>query len=271
MDSGFNSYRRDKEIDDRQNVSPWIQRLSQTDRGSSQASTRRPDYIPPPPPPPTFRNHASSHSIGSSNMHEVSSGNPYGRHASLFNQKDSRYEERTHPENNDGNWRFDAYDERSSASRSEKYFSKKHQNEQEYGQPHRRYRRERQRSPMPKNHSDQKYEGDSDIICISPTPNMNTGAYSDVSNDSPDCNDALMKPHLSTDSRSLNQIESHKSFASELDRAYHQRRNSQTSDSSEISIIPNPMANDLGSDKYNPVGSIPKGHARTYTPASPDR
>ena len=271
MDSGFNSYKRDKDMNDRQNISPWIQRLSQTDRYSSEASTRRPDYIPPPPPPPTFRNHASSHSIGASNMPDVSSGNPYGRHANLYNENDSRYGERAQLENNDGNWRFDAYDERSSGNRNEKHFSKKHRNEQEYGQPHRRFRRERQRSPRPKNHTEQKYEEDSDIICISPTLNLNTGAYSDVSIDSPDCNDALMKPHISTHSSSSNQMESHKSFASQLDRAYHQRRNSQTSDSSEISIIPNPMADDLGSDKYNPVGSISKGHARTYTPASPDR
>ena len=279
MAAGFNRQDPGRGMQDRRNISPWIQGSSNTNQYIQPAyENQRQRQIPHAPPPPLLRQNETSHSVRNTNFTEDISRNPYDGHSNSY-YHDVRREHRSNGniKTSGTDRRFEQdYNKQNEIDRDSRKNYTHYQKESYRRSEDKKQNRPHYRSSPPRNRypkdKDRNYKDDSEVECISLATNSPSAAPLDVSMGSPDITEVP---------RSLDyNVHRNPSVAgvfpipgiSQLEKAYNNRRMSQNSDSSEISFIPNSNSTLITSDQFQVHKNLPNLYSESYnTPASPDR
>ena len=287
MAAGFNKQNPGRGLQDRRNISPWIQGSNNANQYIHHAyQNQQHRQIPHPPPPPSLRQNETSFSVRNTNYREEISRNPYDR------QSNSYYHDVSREHRSSGNIKTSGTDKRS----EQHYYntqneidrdSRKNYTHYQQGRSYRRSEDKKQNrphyrsSPQRNRHgigykdskdTDRNYKDDSEVECISLATNSPSGTPLDVSLGSPDITEVPRtldsNVHMNPSAAELLPNPG----ISQLEKAYNNRRMSQNSDSSEISFMPNSNSTLIASEQFDVHKNLPNPFTEAYnTPASPDR
>ena len=279
MASGFNRQDSGRGMSERGNINPWVRRDAHVNLYPPPLPHNPPPHMPQPPPPPSFRFHDRVPPATVNNFREDISRNPYqANQNSYYNDINRGYERRNNGSEKaiDRDRHFDQHSSSNFSSRREGEYDR-YQNERDYRRfPHKnggkynqrgRYDEDRRKR---RDDRSRKSNSGNDVECISPRP-TSPETLSDVSLGSPDITEVPIPQDspVTLNSSGVEQL-THPG-PSQLEQAYN-RRMSQNSDSSEISIIPISIATLPASEQVQDDACITKRSSKSYnTPASPDR
>ena len=265
MAAGFNRHNSGRGMEGDRNISPWIQHSNNANQFTSPIPHNQQLHIPEPPPPPTFRFDDNSSFLGNRNHRDNSVRNPPEERSNSYYNSNGR-EFRNYECMNNGDRHYEQYTSQNTNSGTDR-------------DRYQRYEKEDRRHSDRRNHSSnisrRRYSGEKhkdrrnqykerdDVELISLTPNSHSET-SDRSIGSPD----VIEVQNSPANANLQEVQDPRQ--SQLGRAYN-RRLSQSSDTSEISVIPN---QNLVSHRTHVRNDeiVTRRQSDSYnTPASPDR